>query len=370
MHTKRFISLCFLLATALPSFAQITKGAKTIGNANLNFQALREEPDLGPRNYRSSVDLGFNGFSYMLTNNFQIGLNIGISTNRFAVDSLNYRTNQLNLSPNFTYYFSKNKNKFFLRLSGQYAPTSIKKSGKLRPNELDFETYNLNGYQVATGLMRPINEQIFLISALTYEKSRLYDFFKLNIGFTNFITSISANKTENDGTPYLAQGRSIISGNLNVDYYPTRTFLSTIASFSHLKFKNDHLAFGYYGIFTSSYLSNSFNFFYLNGGALARYYIPMSKKWFIYPELGLGLAASLRQFGNSNFFDQSFKLDFKKSLGVNYFLSRNIALDVNFNFDLLLERDERFAEYNFNSGLNFGVVYFIDKFSFKQFVQR
>ena len=118
---------------------------------------------------------------------------------------------------------------------------------------------------------------------------------------------------------------------------------------------------GYYGGASFFIEPNSDDYYNFRGGAKARYYIQMSKKWYIYPELGLGFDAT---FDGGNKSDR-LNLDFVKSVGFNYFVSPNVALDVNLDLGFRSNKNEFNAQTqkssNFNSDLRIGVTYFIDK---------
>jgi hypothetical protein len=85
----------------------------------------------------------------------------------------------------------------------------------------------------------------------------------------------------------------------------------------------------------------------------------MSKHWFIYPELGLGF-----DFNKSN---GNTRVNFvlSKTIGFNYFLTKNVALDANISFGMYSDKPDDLQRNssltNVNSNLSFGVTYFIDK---------
>ncbi|NJN35689.1 MAG: porin family protein [Saprospiraceae bacterium] len=132
-----------------------------------------------------------------------------------------------------------------------------------------------------------------------------------------------------------------------------------------MTFINEHFALGGYGSFFVNANNQS-----LSAGAIARYYIPISKRLFIYPNLGLGVSVNFFNFSDNGVKNKSngFNLDFSRSVGFNYFLSRDLALD--FNADLRFNNSSRTDEDNistssqvtsFDTNISFGVTYFVDK---------
>jgi hypothetical protein len=82
-----------------------------------------------------------------------------------------------------------------------------------------------------------------------------------------------------------------------------------------------------------------------------RYYVPLSKRFFVYPSAGL----SFRNFQQLSLaYTGDFKLNYEFGLGLSYFLRRNLALEANV-LNYAIETDNT----NFFAGLNVGLKYFI-----------
>jgi Autotransporter beta-domain len=369
MSAKQHFFLYFFLLIAVPTFTQITKGSKTIGSANLGYQSSSQSYMSGNNTFDeySSYSLGFylDGPQFMLTNHLQLGLGFGldISKNNFSTDNngnkIYEHLNSFSLKPEMTYYFN---NKFYANIGGAYTPLFYKET-----NSTDIEIFKrqTKGYTLKFGIgyLLPINEQVFLngLAGIEYQNVGQieYSLLGISVGLINFVPSIFGKKSE-DTPQYLESGRSIIEGGLHIQYtYERGGSVSIGGAFSRLKFRNNHFAFGYYGGASLNILPNKNDFYYANLGTKARYYIPMSKHWFIYPELGLGF-----DFNKSN---GNTRVNFvlTKTVGFNYFMTKNVALDANISFGINsikpddLQRNTSIT--NFNSNINFGVTYFIDK---------
>lgn len=260
-----------------------------------------------------------------------------------------------------TYFFTKNNKGFYANVGGEYNPSSYKRIEIPRGSQDFSQSTYFYKARLGVGYTKPINDNVFLNYQLVYERSNIVNSVGLSIGLNNFVPSILGNKTE-DSQDYIVTGRSIIDGSFSAKYFDTSDgSISILGSFERLKFRNTRFAFGYYGSAFVFILPNREDYYYFNGGTKARYYIQMSKKWFIYPELGLGLDLTLDKTNKRN----SLNLDFVKSVGFNYFITPNIALDANVDLDFSRNEEnntpQSSSSSNLNSNLRFGVTYFIDK---------
>jgi hypothetical protein len=371
MAAKQHFFLNLLLLIAVQTFSQITKGSKTIGYVNLGISTSAytyqnaANPSYESNNY--SVGLSFSGPFYMITNRLQMGLGLGFDLNKtanyrdFSSDLYSYYTNSFKLIPSITYFFTKNSKGFYANIGGEFNPVFTRIVNPKTTNQEGSESVNLYKAQLGLGYVKPINDNILLNYQLGYEKSSNFDVLSFIIYLNNFVPSIFAKKTDEPLT-FIKPERSIVNGVFFTNYYASPTSnISVYGSFEKLKFKNNNLAFGYYG--TAYFQKSVANYYSFRGGSKARYYIPMTKKWFIYPELGLGFDVS---FGgiekNSNI-----KLDFVRTVGFNYFITPFVALDANVNLNFNARNTEKFqpqqlnSTTSFNSSISLGVTYFIDK---------
>jgi Autotransporter beta-domain len=369
MTAKQHFFLYFFLIIAVPTFTQITKGSKTISSANLGYQSSSQSRSTSSNtsDEYSSYSLGLNvsGLQYMVTNHLQLGLGFGfgISKNNFSTDN---NGNQIyeylksfSLKPCLSYYLD---NGFYGTIGGDYTPIFFKETNS-KGVEIFSRTNNDYKVKLGIGYLLPINEQVFIngFAGLEYLNIGQTEFslIGISVGLKNFVPSIFEKSSE-DTPQYLESGRSIIEGGLNIQYtYERGGSVYTAATFSRLKFRNKHFAFGYYAGASINILPNRDDFYYAEGGIKARYYIPMSKRWFIYPELGLGL-----DFNKSNV-DTKVNIVFSKTVGFNYFLTKNVALDANISFGVNSSKSDNLQLNNLltnvNSNVTLGVTYFIDK---------
>jgi hypothetical protein len=372
MTAKQHFFLYFFLIIAVPTFAQITKGFKTIGSANLGFQSNSSSSKVGNNETFNSnnfqLGLNLNGPFYMVTNRLQLGVGIGYNFTKFP-DYKPYSTSQstaikhsFSFSPEIDYYFTKNNGGFYVYAGGNINPYTSTVTNDDNPNEFVKESGTYNSWHAGLGYLLPVNENVFLTAQLNFYKRYSYNSLSVSVSLRNFVPKILVSKGEE--TPeFIKVGRSIVDGYFAMGYssFFDENNFSIGASYSQLKFLNNHLAFGGYGSVSGQFNKPIGNYYSLSGGVKARYYIRMTPRLFIYPELGLGLDLNIDKTNMSN----NARIVFTKSVGFNYFITQNVAIDA--NIDLGFSRYENndpthiYSSSNFNSNLRFGVIYFIDK---------
>jgi outer membrane protein W len=372
MTAKQHFFLYFFLIIAVPTFSQITKGAKSISSANLSYQSSSQTYTSGSNSPYESSNYSINFFVnspyYMVSNRLQMGLGLGLGFQK----NDNYEGgNQpkalygksLTLSPDVTYYFTKNSKGFYANIGGEYNPFEYKTVNKQSNITESTNSDYFYKAHIGVGYLKPINDNVFFNYLLDYERSNIVNYVGLSAGFSNIVQSILGKKSEE--TPqFIEAGRSIISGSFNARYYDFGEGSISIGGyFERLKFKNSNFAFGFYGGGSALISPNSTDYYSLSGGTKARYYIPMSKRWYIYPELGLGLSFN-RNFNQSRT-TTNFDLVLAKGVGLNYFITKNIALDVNVAFGVRSNKTTDSQQLNktsnVNGSINMGAIYFIDK---------
>jgi hypothetical protein len=368
MTAKQHFFLYFFLIIAVPTFTQITKGSKSISSANLSYQSFAQtatsvsNSPFETNNY--SMNLFVNSPFYMVSNRLQMGLGLGFYFQKNdnydgSSQPKAYYAKTLTLSPDVTYYFTKNSRGFYANIGGEYNPFEFKTVNKQTNNTESTITDYFYRAHFGVGYLKPVNDNVFFNYLLSYERSNIVNSVMLSIGLSNFVPSIFGKKTD-EIPQFVEAGRSIIRGVLTAKYFDfSDGILNVYGYFERLKFKNNHFALGYYGGASVVILPNRDDSYSFSGGTKARYYIPMSKRWYIYPEIGLGLGVN-RDYINTNI---DFVLD--KGVGLNYVVSKNVALDVNVAFGLRSNKTENSQQLNKNSNtngsINFGVTYFIDK---------
>jgi hypothetical protein len=185
--------------------------------------------------------------------------------------------------------------------------------------------------------------------------------FSLNVGLNNFI-NLGQQKEENEPIKYLKKGRKIIGGRFNLDSYK---YNSTKINVLNLGFSpqmgyfiTDKILFRAQLVFdrTFSLDKTRDNYQNLTTAFSARYYLPVNKRFSVYPEF-----KSAYSISGSKSSDLSDWVDLGFGFGGSYFLSKNVALDGKFiGFDL--HSRERFkTDYTITTiGINsVGLLYFI-----------
>ena len=370
MMTKSTFFTALFLLTLFPVFSQIVKGSKTLNESSIGF-AISKRTDL-VANYDVSdiyIPLKIGVPDFMVLDKLQIGA--PVTLNYYTRNQKNSATNSetstatfsFQANPQATYFFPNKNGSFFVtvgaELSNEYR--TLKTTPSTSPSALYSKfLYSLN---IGAGCVKPIDESVFWKGKLDFSRSNEKEsILALRVGLTNFVRHLSTPKEE-DTPQYLTPGKSILDAQLSFVHSDQLFYTDELRiSFSQLKFINSHFAFGGYGgyFFRAAEGAIGDNKIHnILGGAKARYYIGISDKWFIYPELKLG--ASFFTSGGQN----GLSLVFDKSVGFNYFITNNAALDVNFSLDFknnnAKNTSTNFSSHYFSSGINFGLTYFVGK---------
>ncbi len=181
--------------------------------------------------------------------------------------------------------------------------------------------------------------------AILTEFEESVNLFQLSFGLENFI---NAESTTGEGAELTAKGRKLIGGGLVLGVV-NEIFTATInPQFGYFVSKNFLLG-AELGL---SIIDENTSFV---GNALLRYYLPIGKKLFFYPQVRGGWLSisnfssqSLLPFSNSG-------LGFDASIGFNYFLRKNIAFECEI-------AQYRYADptSSYSFGPNIGLRYYID----------
>ena len=366
MMTKSTFSFVLILLTTVSVFSQIAKGSKTLVESGLGFSRSKST-DLIANSDVSNIYIAskIGVPDFMVLDRLQIGAPIAL--NYYTRNQKNSATNSetstatfsFQANPQVTYFFPSKNGSFFVtvgaELSNEY------RTLKTTPSAFSSAWYSkfLYSLNVGAGYVKPINENVFWKGKLDFSRSNEKEnILALRVGLTNFVRHLSTPKEET--TPqYLTPEKSILDAQLSFVHSDDLFYTDELRiSFSQLKFMNSHFAFGGYGgYFLKASEGEKIHVFL--GGAKARYYLGITDKWFIYPELKLG--ASFFTSGGQN----GLSLVFDKSVGFNYFITNNIALDVNFSLDFSNKNEKDFqrdfSAHSFSSGINFGLTYFVGK---------
>ena len=370
MMTKSTFFTALFLLTLFPVFSQIVKGSKTLNESSIGF-ANSKRTDLVANSDVSNIyiPLKIGVPDFMLLDKLQIGAPITLNyytrnQNNFTLNSeTNTATFSFQVNPQATYFFPVKNGSFSMtvgaELSNEY------RTIKTTPSTLPSASYSkfLYALNIGAGYVMPINENVFWKGKLDFSRSsEKENTIALRVGLTNFVRHLSTPKEE--ATPqYLTQGKSILDAQLSFVHSDQLFYTNELrVSFSQIKFMSNNFAFGGYGGYfyrLAEGSSEGDKIHNILGGAKARYYIGISDKWFIYPELKLGASFYTSDVQNN------LSLDFDKSVGFNYFITNNVALDVNFSLDFnnnnAKNTSRNFSSHNFSSGINFGLTYFVGK---------
>ena len=93
---------------------------------------------------------------------------------------------------------------------------------------------------------------------------------------------------------------------------------------------------------------------------IARYYVPLTKRLYVYPQIGI-VARYDNQSEGRYFGDNRLSVTYNTSVGFNYFVNSNVAYSLNFNLNTYNNVGEEMNSSSFGTGVTLGVVYFIDK---------
>jgi hypothetical protein len=371
--SKNILALLFA-AMAIPLSAQIQKGAKTLQPSKIDF-SLRSSD--GSANDSSFYNLGATTVfvslyspKYMVSNRLQLGVGVEATSLKYvnklarkepvavgAKDSFTISTGGINwknlvIVPQATYFFTKNNRGFYLSANIRYL---FGDDANAFYNSVP--TLRLSGAGTL-GYILPINENIYWNVGLSYSNSSLNEAWTLGADLTNFVQQVFPKNTNEDAA-YIRKGRLILDAQAKVTTttrtYDGYSYWEGNLNLQRLVFLNNQLAFG--GYLNAATGRQSFNF--LATGAKARYYIPISKRWYVYPDLNLGVSATWSWYGNFSLIN----LDFDKSVGFSYFITPNIAFNTNISLNFQREANGYNADNRASSRsiATLGLTYFVDK---------
>jgi hypothetical protein len=162
--------------------------------------------------------------------------------------------------------------------------------------------------------------------------------FYLGVGLANFM---HADSEVGEGDELIEKGRKSIDGNVGLNINDFGTGYQLKAKYS--QFIANGLMVGGSIEAENSYLGRNFDTNNFKADAMVRYYVPLTKKLFIYPE------AKVTYFGQS-----INKFYYELGVGMNYFLKKNVALDID-----LFKLGAVKGQTNTFLGANVGLKYFL-----------
>jgi hypothetical protein len=367
-------------------FAQDFKGLKSIGgNASLSLGTNNNER-IKPLSYEfNSVGISLNSPFYgkFLTNRLfvagQSSLYLGFYKQVGRVDTLqspqnnkSFRT-EIGLNPTVRYYLNDNP-KFRLFLQSQASLGLEISQINLKSSSSNFNytstDFAVGDIYVSLGMNRSLDTHIYWESQLRCKIGKGSTNIDFSLGLQNFMPNVVPKKTE-EGTPqYLAKGRSIFdaSGNAHYSKYGSGTnSFGLHLNYFQAKFVTDKIAIGgNANVNMGTYLIDTTNNVYSKAdidfqlNPIARYYIPLTKRLYAYPQVGVVVRYDNQSSGRY-FGDNRFSIAYNTSVGFNYFVNSNVAYSLNFNLNTYNNVGEESNSSSFGTGVRLGVVYFIDK---------
>ncbi len=383
---KYYLLLIVILGIPTLFFAQNFKGLKSIGgDASLSFSTNNIER-IKPLSYEyNSVGVRLNSPFYgkFLTNRLFVGgqssLFLGFSKQTGRVDTLQSPQNNklfktdIGLNPVVRFYLNDNpKFRVFLQsqvsLGLQISRFNLKSSS----SNFDFTStdFDVDDIYVSLGMNKPLDTQIYWESQLRYKIGKGSTNVSLSLGLQNFMPNVLPKKTEEGAPQYLAKGRSIFDASVNAQYYKygsgTNSFGLNLNYFQ-AKFVTDKIAVGgNANLNMGTYLIDTTNNVYSKAdirfqlNPIARYYVPLTKRLYVYPQIGI-VARYDNQSEGRYFGDNRLSVTYNTSVGFNYFVNSNVAYSLNFNLNTYNNVGEEMNSSSFGTGVTLGVVYFIDK---------
>jgi hypothetical protein len=382
------MKLHYLLLAALfvmPSlfFAQDFKGLKSIGGeGSLSLDAYNTKFNK-PLTYEiNSMGLGLSTPFYgkFLTNRFYLG---GEASLRLVSDKRLGRYDTIQIfqdikgfdtdilfTPTVRYYFNENPN-FRLFVESQATLGLEIDYGHYKFATSDFKsvftTFSIDDIYLSLGFNKQSDTHIYWESKLRYQIRKNLTDLDLTLGLQNFMPNVLPKK--NEETPqYLAKGKSVFDANGSLrytDYGSNAQFFDIRLNYFQAKFVTDKIAVGgsayvgagSYRIDSTNQFSKADIDFSLN--PVARYYIALTKRLYVYPQIGVILRLDNRS--GEYYGDDRLTINYTTRVGFNYFVSKNVAYSLDFNLNRNQYVGKDVNGNNFNTDVRLGVVYFIDK---------
>ena len=384
MTQFKALILIFLAFTTSSTFAQIAKGNYSVnGNVGLTANLQKNE---SYQNLTTAAVIN-PSVGKFITDKWFVSLQprLSASTTRFgfgklnASSQVNQRLNSqtLGLGINARYYFMNDKNTRFFGLIGldasrnQYAI-----EGTFGGDAQSKSTQT--SYQIGVGADIFLNSEVALEPTFSYTNyatqftqtgfaaspasgDNKYDLFSLTIQFNNFL-NLSL-KTDSKETPqYIGKNRQIVGGQANFSHTKSASEKSTYYTLNpqfgqfitpRVLLKGALTVLGDVDFPKSTAVNTTL---------AARYYWPIRKRFFIYPELSVNyLTGSNIQsvvLGNDIGFPNT--LTTGLTIGGSYFLSKNLAIDMTFSQTRLYfgESTRQYITTSLGIG-TIGLLYFI-----------
>jgi hypothetical protein len=337
-----------LMLTAVFSQAQIGLNTTTLsGNATLGYQITSAD------NYKfTNTAASFNpNYGKFIGKKTLLSLQPDLLYGRYSLDATsirqNYESGNVGLNGTIRHYINPDA-KFKFYGEALFGATKYWYPVDGGGNAYEF---TVGRFGAAVGANYFLNKTIALDAKIGYTREQNLagsrnggggNNFYVGVGLANFM---HADSETGEGAELIAKGRISVDGNigLNVDGFGT----GYQAQAKYSQFIANGLMVG--GSIEGSKSSSlqRFRDDGFNVSALARYYVPLTKKLFIYPE------AKVTYFNfSSSLFENRFSYDF--GVGMSYFVKKNVALDID-----LFRISATSGQTNTFMGANVGLKYFL-----------
>jgi hypothetical protein len=384
-------NLLLLVVVAFPAllFAQNFKGLKTVeNNATLWFNTINGKlSKLSDYEY-GSYDLNISSpfYGQFLTNRFMVGGSTGIrlggesiigrvDTTQLEIERKSFDAN-IYVNPTVRFYLNNNsKVLYFIQADADFKFSVDRFKSKVINQDISMNGSEFKGdnLRVGFGLNKWIDTYNYWEAFLNYKVSPPNTEFELKVGLRNIMPHVLPKKSDIDTPQYLSKGRSIFRPILGVKYYKDlndNPFLNFNASYFQLMFLNERIAVGgnLYGG-ASGYvgkdnvlklLYNNRQDYYICFSPIARYYMPLTKRLYISPQVSFDI--SYRSSYQKNFSTQ-----FVPQIGFDYFVNRSVAYSLSFGWqssntnNIVVNSTVQENRRELFTSINLGVTYFIDK---------
>lgn len=354
MQLKNLFLVNALILIYSVSNAQIGFGFKKIGgDATLNYNHLYEDffdPSKESASAALNPTLGtFAGKKTLLTIQPNAKYSTTLGNSRY--NYLEQITSSLGLNVSLRHYIDPDaKWKFYGEImGGVFEKTLVDYSGNKYSR-------NIKDVGVLIGANKFLNNSMslnfqlgcdFLFEDRYFLNTTTSNYF-LGLNFENFIKT----DTKEEDSILIAKGRKTIDGNIRFNYYvyeETTFALDFVVKYGQL-ITSKLMVGGVLGISGEESRDKK-----IDVQLFTRYYFPLTKKLFIYPQAKLLFGQS--EFSVSGFYSNSSKnnLYAEGSLGLNYFIKKNVALEV----DLLRFSYKSSSATNLRAGASVELRYFL-----------
>jgi hypothetical protein len=273
-------------------------------------------------------------------------------------------------TPTVRYYFNENPNfRLFVESQATLGLEIDYSHYKFAMSDFKavFTTFLIDDIYFSVGFNKQLDTHIYWESKLRYQIRKGLTDLDLILGLQNFIPNVLPKKNE-ETAQYLAKGKSVFDANGSLSYTNYGVNIESFGislNYFQAKFITDKIAIGgsaYLG--TGSYKIDSTNQFSkanidFSLNPVARYYVALTKRLYVYPQIGVVLR--LDNQSGEYYGDDRLSINYTTRVGFNYFVNKNVAYSLDFNLNRNYYVNNGVNGNNFNTGVRLGIVYFIDK---------